>query len=350
MPSSKSARSTSLAPSAFYDDIRTIIQSARNSVKTAVNTAMVQAYWHIGKRIIEQEQQGKARANYGDELIASLSERLTKEFGKGFGVSTLKDMRQFFLTFPKSHALRGELSWTHYRLLMRVEDVAARDFYADECVKGNWSTRELERQISTLTYERIRLSKEKQTALANLRKTAEPATPLDLIKDPFVLEFLNLKENKDFQEKDLEQAIIDHLQKFLLELGRDFFFVARQKRITLEGDHFYIDLVFYHRTLRCFVLIDLKLGKLTHQDLGQMQMYRNYYERMETAPDENPPIGILLCADKNDAVVKFTLPESDSRIVASTYRLHLPSEAELRAELLKEKQLIEQHLLLRNPN
>lgn len=266
---------------------------------------------------------------------------MTQDFGKGFTVANLKNMRQFYLTFPNGYALRSELSWTHYRLLMRVENDNAREFYMQEAVKSQWSTRQLERQINSFFYERLLSSKNKEQ-VANEIQTLEIAKqPEDIIRDPYVLEFLGLNPNDDFYESDLEQALITHLQKFLLELGRGFSFVARQKRITFDGRHFRIDLVFYNYILKCFVLIDLKVGDLTHQDLGQMQMYVHYYERELMNEGDNPPIGIVLCADKSESVVKYTLPENETQIFASKYKLYLPSEEELLRELKQEYQALE---------
>lgn len=262
----------------FYNEIKEILLSARNKVYQTANFAMVEAYWNIGKSIIE-EQGGNEKAEYGTGLLKELSKQMTQDFGKGFTVANLKNMRQFYLTFPNGYALRSELSWTHYRLLMRVENENAREFYMQEAVKSQWSTRQLERQINSFFYERLLSSKNKEQVAEEIQ-TLEPAKkPEDIIRDPYVLEFLGLTPNDDFYESDLEQALITHLQKFLLELGRGFSFVARQKRITFDGRHFRIDLVFYNYILKCFVLIDLKVGDLTHQDLGQMQMYVHYYER-----------------------------------------------------------------------
>lgn len=273
--------------------------------------------------------------------MKELSKQMTQDFGKGFTVSNLKNMRQFYLTFPNGYALRSELSWTHYRLLMRVENENAREFYMQEAVKSQWSTRQLERQINSFFYERLLSSKNKEQVAEEIQ-TLEPAKkPEDVIRDPYVLEFLGLKSNDDFYESDLEQALITHLQKFLLELGRGFSFVARQKRITFDGRHFRIDLVFYNYILKCFVLIDLKVGDLTHQDLGQMQMYVHYYERELMNEGDNPPIGIVLCADKSESVVKYTLPENETQIFASKYKLYLPSEEELLRELKQEYQALE---------
>lgn len=324
----------------FYEGIKEILSSARNKVYQTANFAMVEAYWQIGKSIIE-EQGGEERAEYGTGLIKELSAQMTRDFGKGFTVTNLKYMRQFYLAFPNSHSLRDELSWTHYRLLMRVENETARQFYLDEAVKSQWSTRQLERQINSFFYERLLSSKNKD-AVSQEIQTLEPAkTPEDIIRDPYVLEFLGLTPNDDFYESDLEQALITHLQKFLLELGRGFSFVARQKRITFDGRHFRIDLVFYNYILKCFVLIDLKIGDLTHQDLGQMQMYVHYYERELMNEGDNPPIGIVLCADKSDAVVRYTLPEGETQVFASKYKLYLPTEEELLKELKQEYQALE---------
>ena len=326
----------------IFEEVRKILQEARNKVYKATNNAMVEAYWNIG-RIIVEKQSGNEKAEYGTALLKNLSKEMTKEFGKGFTVANLKNMRQFYLTFPKSYALRSELSWTHYRLLMRIENENARNFYIEETIKSNWSTRQLERQITTLFYERILSSKNKEKVSQEIYKL-EPKKnrPEDIIKDPYVLEFLGLPENIDFLEKNLEQSLINHLQKFLLELGRGFSFVARQKRITFDGRHFYIDLVFYNYILKCFVLIDLKLGDLTHQDLGQMQMYVHYFQEEMMNEGDNPPIGIVLCADKSDSIVKYTLPKGEKQIFASKYMLYLPSEEELLLELRKEYDILEQ--------
>ena len=265
-------------PEESYKIIRNSVLTAQSKVYTAVNSAMVQAYWEIGQEIHKACGEND-RAEYGKKLLEYLSEHLTKEFGKGFTVANLKNMRQFYLTFPNGYALRSELSWTHYRLLMRVENENAREFYMQEAVKSQWSTRQLERQINSFFYERLLSSKNKEQVAQEIQTLEPMKKPEDVIRDPYVLEFLGLTPNDDFYENDLEQALITHLQKFLLELGRGFSFVARQKRITFDGRHFRIDLVFYNYILKCFVLIDLKVGDLTHQDLGQMQMYVHYYER-----------------------------------------------------------------------
>lgn len=324
----------------FYEQIKRILSEARNKVYQTANFAMVEAYWNIGKSIVEQ-QGGEEKAEYGVRLIAELSKQMTTDFGKGFTVANLKNMRQFYLTFPKSYALRSELSWTHYRLLMRVENKNARRFYIEEAIKSNWSTRQLERQINSFFYERLLSSQNKEKVSEEIQKLESAKVPEDIIRDPYVLEFLGLNPKDDFYESDLEEALITHLQKFLLELGRGFSFVARQKRITFDGRHFRIDLVFYNYILKCFVLIDLKIGDLTHQDLGQMQMYVHYYERELMNEGDNPPIGIVLCADKSESIVKYTLPENETQIFASKYNLYLPSEEELSQELQREYRALE---------
>lgn len=286
---------------------------------------MVEAYWNIGKSIIE-EQGGNEKAEYGTGLLKELSKQMTQDFGKGFTVANLKNMRQFYLTFPNGYALRSELSWTHYRLLMRVENDKAREFYMQEAVKSQWSTRQLERQINSFFYERLLSSKNKEQVAAEIQTLEMAKKPEDVIRDPYVLEFLGLTPNDDFYESNLEQALITHLQKFLLELGRGFSFVARQKRITFDGRHFRIDLVFYNYILKCFVLIDL---------------YVHYYERELMNEGDNPPIGIVLCADKSESVVKYTLSENETQIFASKYKLYLPSEEELLRELNQEYRALE---------
>jgi predicted nuclease of restriction endonuclease-like (RecB) superfamily len=318
----------------LYGQIKEILTSARNRAHSAINFAMVEAYWLIGKKIVET-QGNTERAGYGEYLLKYLSERLTRDFGKGFDVSNLRNIRQFYLTFPIRAALRRELSWTHYRLIMREQNEKARNFYIEECVKSNWSTRQLERQINTLFYHRLLSSRDKESVSAEIQKTAPPYNPKDFIKDPAVLEFLDIKPSPHLYEKDLETQIINHLQEFLLEMGRGFSFVARQKRFSFDGRDFYVDLLLYNYILRCFVLIDLKMGDLTHQDIGQMQMYVNYYTREMMNEGDNMPIGIVLCADKSDAVVRYTLPEDNSQIFASKYMLYLPTEEELKKEVLK---------------
>jgi predicted nuclease of restriction endonuclease-like (RecB) superfamily len=325
----------------IYQQIREVLIQARSRALQVVNTEMVACYWQIGRLIIEEEQKGEKRAEYGKRLIRDLSKRLTEEFGKGFDRTNLQHMRAFYLGYSNCDALRRELSWTHYRLLLRIEKPGARAFYEAEAVNSRWSTRELERQINSLLFERLALSRDKEGVLALATQGHEVQQPADLVKDPYVLEFTGIRQDERFLEKDLESALIDKLQQFLLELGKGFAFMARQQRITLDGWHFYIDLVFYNRLTHSFVLIDLKVGDLTHQDLGQMQMYVNYYHRELTAEDENPPIGIILCLDKSEAVVRYTLPEDNKQIFASRYKLYLPTEEELAAEIIKERQAIE---------
>ena len=316
----------------IYSQIKEILTTARAKAYSAVNVAMVDAYWLIGKQIVEA-QDGNERAEYGTQLLKYLSEQLTRDFGKGFDERELRKIRQFYLTFPIRDAVRPELYWTHYRLIMRAENEIARNFYIDECIKSNWSTRQLERQINTHFYERLLSSRDKEAVSSEIQKTAPAPEPKDFIKNPYVLEFLNITPTPELYEKDLETALISHLQSFLLEMGRGFSFVTRQKRISFDGRDFYIDLVFYHYILKCFVLIDLKMDDLTHQDLGQMQMYVNYYTREMMNESDNPPIGIILCADKNEAIVRYTLAEDNKQIFASKYMLYLPTEQELKNEI-----------------
>lgn len=315
-----------------YDAVRNSIINAQNKVYNAVNAAMVQAYWEIGEQIYKACGESD-RAEYGKGLIKYIAENLSREFGKGFDERNLRKMRQFYLAYPIRDSLSPELSWTHYRRLMRIEDEKIREFYTEECVKSGWSVRQLDRQINSFFYERLLSSQDKKSVSDEIQ-TLEPKPEYEkIIRDPYVLEFLDLEQNPHFYEKELEQAVIDHLQKFLLELGRGFSFVARQKHITFDDRHFYIDLVFYNYILKCFVLIDLKIGDLSHQDLGQMQMYVNYYTREMMNEGDNPPIGIVLCADKSDAVVKYTLPEDNNQIYASKYKLYMPTEEEFKKEL-----------------
>jgi len=324
-----------------YQSIRAILEKARSTAYRAVNFAMVQAYWEIGRIIVEEEQKGAERAEYGKALVKDLSVRLTRDYGNGFIERNIWYMRDFYRTFPKVNALRSELTWTHYRLLLKVEKEEARNFYMLESVKNNWSTRVLERQINSLLYERLALSKDKRKVLELSTKGQVIQEPTEIIKDPYVLEFLDLKESRNFLEKDLEHALIDKLQAFLLELGKGFSFVARQRRITVDGDHYYIDLVFYNYVLKCFVLIDLKVGKLTHQDIGQMDFYARYFENEEKLDGDNPTIGLILCSDKNETMVRYTLLEDSKQIFASKYKLYLPTEEELKAELEREREMLE---------
>ena len=315
-----------------YNSIRHSIITAQQKVYTAVNSAMVLAYWEIGEQIYKACGDND-RSEYGKNLIKYLSDKLTIEFGKGFSETNLRGMRRFYLSFPIQQTLSAELSWSHYQKLMRIDDEERRKFYTEECIKSGWSVRQLDRQINSFFYERLLSSQNKESVSSEIKQLEPKPEYEKIIRDPYVLEFLDLNPNPNFYEKDLEQALINHLQKFLLELGRGFSFVARQKHITFDGEHFYIDLVFYNYILKCFVLIDLKVGKLTHQDLGQMQMYVNYYTRELMNEGDNPPIGIVLCADKSDSVVKYTLSEENTQIFASKYKLYLPTEEEFKKEL-----------------
>ena len=368
---------------ALFARVVDIIETARGHVARSVNTATVQAYWLIGREIVEVEQHGEKRAGYGDEVIERLAQRLAASVGQGFGARTLRRIRQFYVTYPEGSALPPELGgpekrtaalskskpekirtaaltksagvpapfpphlgWTHYLVLLRVTNPTARAFYEIEAARESWASRELERQIASLLFERLAKSRDKEKVLALARRGHEVEVPADVLKDPFVLEVLGLDERSHWRERDLEQAIIDRIEGFLLELGKGFCFVARQKRVTLEGDHFYVDLVFYNRLLRCFVLVDLKLGKLTHQDLGQMQMYVNFFDRFQRAEHEAKTIGIVLCSEKNDAMAKITLPENNEQILAARYQMYLPTEEELRAELAREREAAERTLRL----
>ncbi|MFZ3576179.1 PDDEXK nuclease domain-containing protein [Tenacibaculum finnmarkense] len=322
--------------SILVNSVRLLIQNAQKNAVRAINQERVLLYWNIGKHIVEEEQNGNERANYGSYLIKTLAKELTKDFGSGFSFRQLNFCRQFYSTFPIVNALRSQLNWTQYRLLLPIENKDKRSYYIEESCKNNWSARQLERQINSQLYERLLLSSDKEKVLAIAKNEATIQNPTDIIKDPMILEFLGLKQKSNYYEKDLEQALITNIQSFLLELGNGFSFVARQKRIQLEDDDFFIDLVFYNRLLRCFVLVELKTHKVTHQDIGQLQMYVNYYDRIEKQPEENPTIGILLCADKNDSMVKFALPEDNKAILASKYQMYLPSEAAILAQLKKK--------------
>lgn len=369
----------------LFTEVAGILEEARQQTVRSVNTHMVTAYWLIGWRIVEAEQGGKTRAGYGERLMENLSARLTERFGKGFSVANLRNFREFYLAYPdrleeirfkpygklddgpqeihhrKRYPTGGELAdprdqreiryppgsesrlgfhpnlgWSHYRALMRVENPKARVFYETEAVKAQWSKRDLERQIGSLYYERLLMSRGKRGMLTKSRQTGSSAHPLEVIKDPYVLEFLNLPESHELNETDLEARLITHLQEFLLELGHGFAFIGRQQRLTLERDHFYTDLVFYHVRLKCYIIIDLKTTKLTHADLGQMQLYVNYYDQEVASKEDNPTLGLILCTDKNDTVVRYVPGKDREKIFASRYRLVLPTEAELAAELRRE--------------
>jgi predicted nuclease of restriction endonuclease-like (RecB) superfamily len=323
-------------------EIKSLIAKAKEGAIRSIDHHRTVMYWHIGERIFNEEQQGKDRADYGNYLIKYLSEQLQPEYGSGFSYRQLHRYRQFYRMFPIVSTLRTQLSWSHYKLLLSVENEDKREYYIAETVKNNWSVRQMERQINSQLFERLLLSNDKESVLAVARNEVIPTNPNEIIKDPLVLEFLGLKRESTYYEKDFEQAIITNLQDFLLELGNGFSFVARQKRIHLDGDEFFIDLVFYNRLLQCFVLFEIKTHKLTHEDLGQLQMYVNYYDRVEKIDHEKPTIGILLCADKNDAVVKYSLPENNNSILASQYQLYLPSEEQLLTEIRKEIEILKQ--------
>ena len=326
----------------FVSDIRNIIITARTTAIRSVDFERVKMYWKLGERIFIEEQKGQDRAEYGAYLLQNVALEIEKEFGSGFSVRQLERARQFYRTYPIATALRTQLNWYQYRLLIQIDDKDKREYYELETANNNWTGRELERQINSGLYERLLLSNDKKSVLEVPRKERQPESPTEIIKDPMVLEFLGLKPDAAYYEKDLERALITNLQAFLLELGNGFSFVARQKRILLEDDEFFADLVFYNRLLRCFVIIELKTHKITHEDIGQLQMYVNYYDRNEKAPDENPTIGILLCADKNDLLVKYTLPENNSTILASKYQLYLPTEKQLAEQLRIELQEFDQ--------
>ena len=325
----------------FYTNIREVLEQARKRVYHNIQSEMVLAYWQIGKMIVEK-QRGNTRADYGDGLLKELSIKLTKDFGRGFTERNLRVMRQFYIVFPKWHSVCAELSWSHFRLLVRVDDENARNFYVKEAVNSNWSVRQLEREINTFSYQRYLASHGNHDVVEDTAKRELPSEPKDIIKDPYILDFLGMKPDSSFYEKDLESALITHLNEFLLELGNGFAFVARQKRFDMDGRNFYVDLVLYNYKLKCFVLIDLKRGDLTHQDIGQMQMYVNYYTRELMEPGDNPPIGIILSADKSDTLVRYTLPLDNKQIYASKYMLYLPKEEDLQKEMNKQIELLKE--------
>ncbi len=372
------------AQPALYGRVREILDAARTGVARTVNTTQVLANWLIGREIVEEEQSGERRAGYGAKLLAQLSLRLTRNYGRGYSVDNLEAFRQFYLEYPqlisetvrrkfalpaisetvsrKSASARGaapprpgrlhpDLSWSHYRCLLRVGRQAARDFYEIESIKHAWSVRDLSRQAASLLFDRLAKSRDKAGVLRLASRGQEVMQPIDVLRDPVVMEFLGLPESHRLVETKLEQALIDNLQHFLLELGKGFAFVARQQRITLGGDHFYIDLVFYHTVLKCYVLVDLKVGKLTHADLGQIQFYVNYFDRERRTEGDNPSVGLILCPDKNDAVVRYTLGELQERnIFATRYQLHLPTAKQLQQEMKRElRQLLPAPTVQTNP-
>ena len=329
------------ASSHLFAEIREVLVTARRTAYKAVNFAMVTAYWNVGRLIVEDEQQGNTRAEYGKAILADLAKRLTDEFGKGFDERELRRIRQFYLVFPKWDALRPELTWTHYRLLIRVQNEQARLWYMNEAAEQTWSSRQLDRQISVLYYERLLNS----TDTLSVRKEAEnnlaQLAPQEFIHDPYVLEFLNLKNYPALHETDIEKSLINNLQSFLLELGKGFCFVARQKLMRYDNEDFYVDLVFYHSILKCHVLIDLKLGKLTHQDVGQMDSYIRMFDDLYKHTDDNPTLGLILCSDKNEAVVKYSVLAEHRQIFASKYLLELPTPEVLQQEIMRERKQLE---------
>lgn len=347
----------------LYREIRAVLEDARHSAYRAVNFAMVRAYWQIGYLIVEHEQAGQVRAEYGRAVLRGLSDRLTREFGRGYSVQALRNMRQFYRTFSKRSALRSEslqttqlasrkhfdayavmrneLTWTHYKILIRVENPDARQWYMNEAAEQNWSTRQLSRQIAALYYERLLASRERKSVEQEAEGKMAALEPEHFIRDPYVLEFLNLRDYPALRESKVEQAIIDKLQHFLLELGKGFSFVARQKRMRFEDEDFYIDLVFYNYILKCFVLIDLKIGSLTHQDIGQMDGYVRMYEDLYKVKGDNPTIGLILCSKKNEAIARYSVLSDNKQLFASKYMLYLPTEEELRLELERERKMVE---------
>lgn len=344
----------------LYKRVSTYLQTARQNVVRAVDTEMVNAYWLVGRDIVEEEQYGKKRASYGKEIITKLSIKLQTKFGKGFSQTSLKDMRQFYLTYCSQkqirHAVRGEftanfssnLSWLHYRILMRIGRPEARNFYTIEAINNKWSGRELERQVNSLLFDRLAKSRDKKGLLRLAKKGQEIFNPQDATKDPIVLEFLGIPEAHQIVESELEAALINNLQHFLMELGKGFAFVARQKRLTLDGDHFYTDLVFYHTILKCYVIIDIKAGKLTHADLGQIQLYVNYFDQEVRTEGDNPTIGLILCTEKSDAMVKYTLGTQAKQIFANKYQFHLPTEKDLENEIKREINIFKTKLIQKN--
>ena len=322
----------------IYQEIKELLYSAKNRVYQTINTTMTQTYYQIGKRIVEEEQGGETRAEYGSALLKNLSSELIKEFGKGYSEQNLKNMRQFYLIYQKRQTVSSEfkLSWSHYIFLTRIENINERNFYEIESIENSWSLRELKRQFDSGLFERLKLSSDKQKLKELSLNGQVIQTAQDLIKDPYILEFVGLPELSSYSENELEQKLIDKLENFLLELGKGFTFVARQKRITIDEKHFKVDLVFYNRLLKSFVVIDLKIGELKHQDIGQMMMYVNYFDRFEKTDDENSTIGIILCKDKSKALVELTLPKDNNQIYASKYLTILPNKEEFK-KLLEDE-------------
>jgi predicted nuclease of restriction endonuclease-like (RecB) superfamily len=328
----------------LFENIKNIIELARSSVRASVNSAMVQSYWEIGRLIVEDEQNGQTRAEYGKQQLKQLSARLSEEFGKGFDERNLRNMRAFYLALPKWNAVRTELSWTHYRILIRIENEQARDWYLQATIEHNWSARALERQIGVFYYERLLSSQDKSAVKHEaIEKTAALIqNPKEYLRDPYILDFLDLPAAH--LESDLEQGLIDNLQRFLLELGKGFAFVERQQRISTQDQDFCIDLVFYNFKLKCFLLIDLKMGKLTHQDVGQMDTYVRIYDQHKKGTDDNPTIGLILCSQKSEAIVKYSVLTDSEQLFAAKYLPYLPSEEELKKELEREREWVQAHI------
>jgi predicted nuclease of restriction endonuclease-like (RecB) superfamily len=337
----KKRDAVSSSVTALYHEVRAVLDQARASAYRAVNSAMVQSYWQVGRLIVEHEQGGATRAAYGEQVLAELSRRLTGEFGRGFDITNLRNMRQFHLLFEIRDAVRRELSWTHYRLLMRVGNRTAREWYMNEAADQHWSTRQLERQISVLYYERLLASGNSRSVRKDAREKLATVAPEQFIRDPYILEFLDLKDYPGLRESGVEQAIVDNLQTFLLELGTGFSFVARQKRMRFDEQDFYVDLVFYNYLLRCFVLVDLKVGTLTHQDVGQMDSYVRMFDAHARPEGDNPTIGLILCSDKNEAIAKYSVLSDARQIFAAKYVKVLPSEQTLVTKIERERRLID---------
>jgi predicted nuclease of restriction endonuclease-like (RecB) superfamily len=345
-----SSTATSLVPAvdtaALHDSIRSLLLTAKAQVRQTVNTTMVQTYWQVGRLIVEGEQGGEKRAAYGKQVLPELSQRLTEEFGGGFSVQSLWNYRQFYLQYPILSSVRRELTWTHYKSLLRIENPTAREWYAIEAAQQGWSVRALDRQIASLFYERLLGTQDKAKAgvqaeaAAHIAKETAP-DPRDFIRDPYVLEFLGAQPSAGLYEQDLEQGLLNQLQKFLMELGKGFAFVARQKHLRVEGEDCFIDLVFYNYLLKCFVLIDLKVGKLAHQDVGQMDMYVRVFDDQYRSVGDNPTLGLILCSERNAAVAKYSLLADKPQLFASKYQAFIPSEAELQAELERDRALLE---------
>lgn len=326
----------------LYNDISKVITEKRKQAYVAVSQSMVQAYWEIGRIIIEEEQNGELRSEYGKKVLQKLSDKLTDEYGKGFSVRTLQQMKKFYTVFPIANAVSSQLTWTHYRTLLKVTSDDARKWYIDEAIKGQWSSRQLERQINTHYYERLLASDVKDGVIAEANTNMAKLAPEHFIKDPYVLEFLDLKNYPELRETELEQALIDNLQDFLLELGRGFCFVARQKLMRFDDDDFYLDLVFYHSILKCYVLIDLKIGKLTHQDVGQMDSYIRMFDALQKNDDDNPTLGIILCSEPNETIAKYSVLNDNKQIFASKYLYNLPTVEELQDYIQTQRRLIEE--------